>query len=151
MAEAIAPDQVITLHSDNGSPMKGATMLATMRKLGVVPSFSRLSVSNDNVYSEALFKTLKYAPSYPSRPFESVEEARRWVMQFAQWYNHSHRHNNLKYVTPAQRYQGLDVQILKRRKQVYEVAKARYPERWSGNTRNWEHQSVVYLNPLREI
>jgi transposase InsO family protein len=150
MAEAIAPEQVITLHSDNGSPMKGATLLATMQKLGVVPSFSRPSVSNDNAYSEALFKTLKYAPSYPKRAFENVEEARQWVLQFVQWYNHSHRHSNLKYVTPVQRHQGVDVQMLKQRKQVYEAAKARYPERWSGSTRNWEHQSVVYLNPSRE-
>jgi len=98
MAEAIAPNQTVILHADNGSPMKGATMLATMQKLGIVPSFSRPSVSNDNAYSEALFKTLKYAPSYPSKPFEDIEEARQWVMQFVQWYNHSHRHSKLKYV-----------------------------------------------------
>jgi hypothetical protein len=67
-------------------------------------------------------------------------------MQFVQWYNHSHRHSNLKYVTPAQRHQGCDRKILEQRKQVYEVAKARNPERWSGNIRNWEHESVVYLN-----
>jgi transposase InsO family protein len=90
-------------------------------------------VSNDNAYSEALFKTLKYAPRYPSRPFEDIEKAREWVMQFVQWYNHSHRHSNLKYVTPAQRHQGYDREILEQRKQVYEVAKARNPERWSGD------------------
>jgi transposase InsO family protein len=150
MAEAIAPNQEVILHADNGSPMKGATMLATMQKLGIVPSFSRPSVSNDNAYSESLFKTLKYAPSYPSRPFEDIEKAREWVMQFVQWYNHSHRHSMLKYVTPVQRHQGYDREILEQRKEVYEAAKARNPERWSGNTRNWEHESVVYLNPTQD-
>jgi transposase InsO family protein len=147
MSEAMAPNQEVILHADNGSPMKGATMLATMQKLGIVPSFSRPSVSNDNAYSEALFKTLKYVPSYPSKPFEDIEEARQWVMRFVQWYNHSHRHSNLKYVTPVQRHTGRDKVILARRQQVYEAAKARYPERWSGNIRNWEHEAVVYLNP----
>ena len=66
--ENIAPDQVV-LHSDNGSPMKGATMLATLQSLGVMPSFSRPAVSNDNPYSEALFKTLKYRPDYSNRAF----------------------------------------------------------------------------------
>ena len=150
MSEAMAPNQAIILHADNGSPMKGATMLATMQKLGIVPSFSRPSVSNDNAYSEALFKTLKYAPSYPSKPFEDIEKARQWVMQFVQWYNHSHRHSNLKYVTPVQRHTGRDKVILTRRQQVYEAAKALYPERWSGDIRNWEHVSVVYLNPNQD-
>jgi putative transposase len=71
------PDQLV-LHSDNGSPMKGATMLATLQKLGVVPSFSRPIVSDDNAYSEAMFRTLKYAPSYPRKPFEGLEQARNW-------------------------------------------------------------------------
>lgn len=149
-AEAIAPGQEVILHSDNGSPMKGATMLATMQKLGVVPSFSRPSVSNDNAYSEALFKTLKYVPGYPTKPFEDIEEAREWVMQFVQWYNHSHRHSGLKYVTPAQRHDSRDIEILAQRKRVYEAAKERHPQRWSGNIRNWEHEPVVCLNPMRD-
>lgn len=77
----------LTLHSDNGSPMKGSTMLSTLQKLGIIPSFSRASVSNDNAYSEALFKTLKYCPEYPSKPFESIEQARAWVTKFVYWYN----------------------------------------------------------------
>lgn len=81
MRENIAPNQVV-LHSDNGSPMKGATMLATLQDLGVVPTFSRPSVSNDNPFSEALFKTLKYRPEYPVRAFESLLVARQWVGQF---------------------------------------------------------------------
>ena len=150
LAEAIAPGQEVILHADNGSPMKGATMLATMQKLGVVPSFSRPSVSNDNAYSEALFKTLKYVPAYPTKPFEDIEQARRWVMQFVQWYNHSHHHSALKYVTPAQRHDGRDIEMLAHRRRLYEAARKRHPERWSGNTRNWEHEPVVSLNPIRD-
>ena len=150
LAEAMFSQQKVVLHSDNGSPMKGATMLATMQKLGIVPSFSRPSVSNDNPYSESLFKTLKYTPSYPSKPFESVEEARQWVATFVQWYNHCHRHSGIKYVTPNQRHQGEDLAILKQRKRVYEEAKKQNPERWSGVTRNWDHESLVKLNPVNE-
>lgn len=147
--EAANAAQTLILHSDNGSPMKGATMLATMQKLGVVPSFSRPSVSNDNAYSESLFKTLKYVPSYPTKPFGSISQARQWVADFVQWYNHEHQHSGLKYVTPAQRHSGQDIVILKQRKALYEAVKKTYPQRWSGNTRNWEHETVVNLNPQR--
>ena len=144
--EAINPGQV-TLHSDNGGPMKGATMLATLQKLGVVPSFSRPSVSNDNPYSESLFKTMKYCPQYPAQAFADLDQARQWVASFVDWYNHEHRHSSINFVTPAQRHAGLDKGILEQRKRVYEMAKARHPERWSGQTRNWEPISTVYLNP----
>ena len=86
LAEGIYEDGLV-LHSDNGGPMKGATMLATLQTLGVVPSFSRPSVSDDNPYSESLFRTLKYSPAYPNKPFESIVEARQWVHRFVQWYN----------------------------------------------------------------
>lgn len=150
LAEALASNHEVVLHSDNGSPMKGATMLATMQKLGVVPSFSRPSVSNDNPFSESLFKTLKYAPSYPTKPFESVEEARQWVAKFVHWYNHAHHHSGLKFVTPEQRHTGTDMALLEHRKSVYEKAKKRHPERWSGHIRNWDHEPVVKLNPANE-
>ena len=150
LSEALSVAHELVLHSDNGSPMKGASMLATMQHLGVVPSFSRPSVSNDNPYSESLFKTLKYTPSYPSKPFESVADARQWVMDFVAWYNHSHRHSGVKYVTPEQRHRGEDMAILEHRKRVYEDARQQHPERWSGAIRNWEHESVVRLNPVNE-
>lgn len=149
-SEVLSINHQVVLHSDNGSPMKGATMLATMQKLGIMPSFSRPSVSNDNPFSESLFKTLKYVPAYPSKPFESLDEARQWVSKFTDWYNHSHRHSGLKFVTPVQRHTGEDVMILKRRKCVYEDAKNRHPERWSGKTRNWNHEPMVKLNPVNE-
>jgi putative transposase len=91
MRERIAPNQVVP-HSDNDNPMKGAFMLATLQTLGVIPSFSRPAVSNDNPFSESLFKTLKYRPLYPRSPFDKLLGARNWVTTFVQWYNHEHRH-----------------------------------------------------------
>lgn len=149
LSEGIRRGQLV-LHADNGSPMKGATMLATLQRLGVVPSFSRPSVSDDNPYSESLFRTLKYTPAYPRKPFNSIEAARRWVYEFVAWYNHEHRHSAIKYVTPAQRHAGLDSQLLGQRKALYEAAKAEHPQRWSGPTRNWERVDEVWLNPPKE-
>jgi len=140
----------LVLHSDNGSPMKGATMLATLQKLGVIPSFSRPSVSDDNPYSESLFRTLKYAPAYPGKPFESLDAARQWVREFVRWYNTEHRHSAIRYVTPHQRHSGKEEDLLEQRKAVYEAAKERNPSRWSGNTRNWEAVTEVWLNPPKE-
>lgn len=140
----------LVLHSDNGSPMKGATMLATMQKLGIVPSFSRPSVSDDNPFSESLFRTLKYVPSYPDKPFESIKAAQNWVATFVLWYNESHRHSAIRYVTPGQRHRGEDVQILAKRKVVYAFAKSRNPSRWSQGTRNWEVVTNVWLNPPKD-
>jgi transposase InsO family protein len=137
----------LTLHSDNGSPMKGGTMLATLHRLGVIPSFSRPSVSDDNPYSEALFKTLKYHPAFPDKPFESPQQAREWVARFVHWYDEIHRHSALRFVTPGQRHRGEDIALLAQRHDLYEQAKGRHPERWSGPTRNWTPQDIVYLNP----
>jgi transposase InsO family protein len=149
LREAVA-GQPLVLHSDNGAPMKGATLLATLQKLGVVPSFSRPSVSNDNPYSEALFRTLKYDPSYPSKPFETVEQARDWALGFQQWYNEEHKHSALQFVTPGERHRGEDDAILARRRAVYAQARARHPERWSGAPRDWDLDTEVWLNPPKE-
>lgn len=140
----------VTLHSDNGSPMKGATMLATLQQLGIIPSFSRPSVSNDNPYSESLFRTLKYRPEYPEKPFVNLQTARAWVMDFVGWYNHKHLHSSIKFVTPAQRHRGEDVTILAKRETLYRRAKSENPKRWSGETRNWEPVKEVYLNPEKQ-
>lgn len=145
--ERIAKDQLV-LHADNGGPMKGATMLATLQKLGVVPSFSRPSVSDDNPYSEALFRTLKYTPAWPKRPFQSLDEARQWVQTFVSWYNTEHRHSGIRFVTPQQRHEGADKAILTARSQVYEEAKANRPDRWRGRAvRDWTPIGTVLLNP----
>ena len=146
LREGIAGDHLV-LHSDNGSPMKGATMLATLQRLGVMPSFSRPSVSDDNPYSEALFKTLKYHPGFPDKPFDCLEEARIWVVGFQHWYNEVHRHSALKFVTPGQRHRGEDIAILEQRHLLYEATKVCLPGRWSRTTRNWTPVETVYLNP----
>src|ERR1700712_1218191 len=119
--EAIQPDQVI-LHSDNGSPMKGATILATLQALGVMPSLSRPGVSNANPYSESLFKTLKYRPAYPLKAFDTLFAARTWVGALVRWYNEEHRHSAIRFVTPAQRHANLDQDILLRRAALYDSA-----------------------------
>lgn len=140
----------VSLHSDNGSPMKGATMLVTMQRLGVMPSFSRPSVSNDNPFSESLFKTLKYCPQYPSQPFATLDEARRWVAEFIHWYNTQHLHSAIKFTTPMSRHNGEDSAILAKRDTVYREAKRKNPNRWSGKTRDWEKITSVKLNWLKE-
>jgi len=135
------------LHADNGGPMKGATMLATMQRLGVVPSFSRPSVSNDNPFSESLFRTMKYVPEYPRDGFVTVEAARAWVAAFVAWYNHDHKHSSIGFVAPADRHAGRDVEILAARRVVYERARRRNPERWARHTRLWSRPDTVTLNP----
>ena len=150
LAEGVQPEQLV-LHSDNGSPMKGATMLATLQKLGVTPSFSRPSVSDDNPYSESLFRTMKYTPAFPAKPFQSIEAARKWVHEFVQWYNEEHHHSGIQFVTPGQRHRGEDQEILEKRKAVYQAAKEKNPQRWSGEIRNWNPVTEVWLNPPKEI
>jgi transposase InsO family protein len=140
----------LVLHSDNGGPMKGSTMLATLQRLGVVPSFSRPRVSDDNPFSEALFRTLKYRPDYPSRPFASLSEAQAWVDDFVQWYNTDHLHSAIRFVTPDDRHFGREVQILEHRKEVYEKARFQNPKRWSRKTRNWNPVEQVVLNPQKD-
>ena len=130
--------------------MKGATMLATLQRLGVVPSFSRPRVSDDNPYSESLFKTLKYCPEYPSKPFTSNEAASKWVAEFVDWYNNEHLHSGIKFVTPASRHEGRDNDILAKRKEIYEQAKIKNPNRWSRGIRNWNKIEEVFLNYLQE-
>lgn len=140
----------LVLHSDNGSAMKGATMLACMQNLGVVPSFSRPRVSNDNAHAETLFRTAKYCPLWPERPFDDLAAARQWVQRFVAWYNGEHRHSGLQYVTPDQRHRGEAEGLLAQRKAVYAAAKEKHPQRWTGEARNWHLENRVWLNPERE-
>lgn len=144
--EGVIAGQVI-LHSDNGSPMKGASLLATLQQLGVIPSYSRPSVSNDNPYSESLFRTLKYRPQYPEQGFADLAATRAWVSEFVAWYNTQHLHSAIRFVTPQQRHSGQDREILSNRKRVYQEARSKNPDRWSGDIRNWEPVTEVYLNP----
>jgi len=147
--EQVSPGSLL-LHSDNGSPMKGATMLAKLQDLGVATSFSRPSVSNDNPFSESAFRTAKYRPDFPSRPFISLEEARAWVASFVRWYNTEHLHSSISFVTPDDRHAGCDVRLLANRERVYARARSRKPQRWSGKTRDWTRVHTVTLNPAPE-
>ena len=126
-------------------------MLATLQKLQVLPSFSRPSVSDDNPYSEALFKTLKYRPSYPDGAFASLQEARTWVTKFVTWYNQKHLHSGIRFVTPQSRHEGLEQQILEKRHALYRNAKQNNPLRWTGQTRNWSPITEVWLNPHKHL
>jgi putative transposase len=148
-ASACVDPRGLVLHSDNGGPMRGSTMLATLQHLGIVASFSRPKVSDDNPFIEALFRTLKYRPEYPQRPFESIEQARLWVESFVTWYNEEHLHSGIRFVTPEQRHQREEHAVLANRARVYERARRRHPNRWSGKTRNWSPTTTVYLNPKR--
>lgn len=139
----------LVLHSDNGGPMKGVMMVTMLERLGILASFSRPSTSDDNAYSEALFRTLKYRPEYPRKPFDTLKEARAWVESFVRWYNTEHRHSSIGFVTPEERHSGRDIALLAQRQEVYERARRKNPERWARQTRNWSHIERVSLNPAR--
>lgn len=150
LAESIGTNCTpLVLHADNGAPMKSSTLLTTMQNLGVMPSYSRPRVSDDNAYVESFFRTCKYRPDYPAKGFASIADARTWVHQFVCWYNGEHRHSGIRFVTPQQRHQGDDVALLAHRSTVYAAAKQRHPQRWSGATRNWTPVAEVRLNPER--
>ncbi len=138
--------QPLILHADNGNAMRAAMLESRLEELGVLRSFSRPRVSNDNPYSESLFKTAKYRPDYPSRPFASAEGC-LWVASFVDWYNHRHRHSSIKFVTPHQPHSGHAVGICRHRSVVYEQARQRYPRRWSRSIRCLRQLEVVWINP----
>ena len=141
----------LVLHADNGSPMKGATMKVTMEKLGITASYSRPRVSNDNPFSEALFRTCKYRPDWPTKGFATRTDAQAWVKSFASWYNGEHLHSAIRFVTPNERHAGQDSATLANRAILYANACEQKPERWSGKTRNWQPAGPVWLNPENEI
>jgi putative transposase len=139
----------VYLHSDNGNPMKGATMLMLLYNLGVVPSFSRPRVSDDNPFIESLFKTVKYTPGYP-KCFVGLDHAGSWFADFVDWYNMKHRHSQIGYVTPEQRHDGTCKIIYGIRNRTYDLALERHPERFNGKHKIWKGPDSVCLNPLPE-
>jgi putative transposase len=138
------------LHGDNGATLKATTVLAMLNWLGVKPSYSRPRVSDDNAYAESLFRTAKYRPKFPTNGFADLDAARAWAAEFVRWYNHEHRHSGIRYVSPAQRHDGQDRDILAARHALYLEARAKNPARWSGATRNWSPVGAVTLNPERD-
>ena len=145
----VQPDSLV-LHSDNGGPMKGSTMQATLMNLGIIPSFSRPMVSDDNPYSESLFRTMKYRPEYPLKSFEDLAHSQDWVDGFVSWYNTQHLHSAIRFVSPDDRHYSREHNILAKRQHLYEQARRRHPNRWSKQTRNWKPVLSVSLNPIKE-
>jgi putative transposase len=141
----------LVLHSDNGAPMKAVTMKVKMEELGVTPSYNRPRVSNDNPYSESTFRTLKYRPNWPSHGFSNLSEVRDWVQGFVDWYNYEHKHSRIKFVTPSERHDGLDGDILEKRKAILLEAKTKNPLRWSGDVQNCDAIGEVTLNPEKPV
>lgn len=126
----VAP-ATLTLHSDRGSPMRAKNTAELLVDLGVAASFSRPRVSNDNPFSEAQFKTLKYRPEFPER-FESLEHARAHLRAFFHWYNHEHRHSGIGFMTPAAVHFGQAQALQQRRTRVLQAAFAAHPSRFKG-------------------
>jgi putative transposase len=138
------------LHGDNGATLKATTVLAMLHWLRISPSYSRPRVSDDNAFVEALFRTAKYRPQFPATVFACLEDARGWANRFVGWYNYEHRHSGIRYVSPAERHEGQDRDILAQRHSLYLGARANNPRRWARHTRNWQPIAAVTLNPERE-
>jgi putative transposase len=119
----------LTLHADRGSSMKSKPLAMLLADLGVTKTHSRPHVSNDNPYSEAQFKTLKYRPDFPER-FGSIQHARAFCRAFFQWYNTQHRHTGIGLLTPLSVHQGGASQVIAQRQQVLLAAYAAHPERF---------------------
>jgi putative transposase len=126
----IAREQLI-LHSDRGSPMRAKSTAELLVDLGVAASFSRPRVSNDNPFSEAQFKTLKYRPEFPMR-FDSIEHARVHLRAFFPWYNEEHRHSGIGFMTPAAVHFGRAQALHQQRAAVLQAAYAAHPQRFKG-------------------
>ena len=139
--------ETLTLHADNGAPMKALGVRDLLQKLGVAESHSRPHTSNDNAFSEAGFKTMKYRPDYPSR-FASQLEATNWMRDFVQWFNHEHHHSALALMTPAQVFSGQQFHIQAQRQTVLNSAFAVHPERFvSGPPLAALPPPAVFINP----
>jgi putative transposase len=120
---------MLTIHADNGSPMKAVTFAQLLTDLGVAKSHSRPSMSNDNPFSESAFKTLKYRPGYPER-FGSIEDARSFCREFFTWYNTEHRHSGIAMVTPENVHYNNHQKVLNDRSVTLEHAFRNHPERF---------------------
>jgi putative transposase len=126
--QGIAREQ-LTIHADRGSSMRSKTVAELLVDLGVAKTHSRPHVSNDNPYSEAAFKTLKYRPDFPDR-FMTIEEARAFCRTFFDWYNNEHRHSGIAMLTPESVHYGTYEQIIEGRHRMVEHAYRNHPERF---------------------
>ena len=135
----------VWIHSDNGNPMKGVSLLALFYDLGICNSYSRPRISNDNPFIESWFKTLKYDISYPEK-FSSVENAREWFANFVNSYNTNHSHSGMHFITPQQVRSGQYEMIVANRNKVMMEAKNKNPQRWSHHVKQLPEKHVVVLN-----
>jgi putative transposase len=143
--QGIGPDE-LTIHADRGSSMTSKPVALLLADLGVTKTHSRPHVSNDNPYSEAQFKTLKYRPDFPGR-FGSIEHARAFCIDFFRWYNTEHHHSGLVYLTPEDVHHDLATEKLDRRAAVLNRAYAEHPERFTrGAPRPPALQKEVWIN-----
>lgn len=144
--QGIQPDQLI-LHADNGAPMRGKAMSQLLVDLGILKSHSRPHTSDDNPFSEAQFKTLKYRPDFPAR-FSDIEVARTWARGFFRWYNEEHYHSGLNLLTPASVHEGTAVLIQQQRQAVMSTAYATHPTRFRhGHPQVKGVPPAVWINP----
>lgn len=142
----------LVLHSDNGAAMKAAETLGLLAVRGVEFSHSRPRVSNDNPYSESLFKTMKYTGHMGKRNYHSLKECQGVLADFAQKYNEQWVHSGINNVTPLARFSGADAAICKTRRQVMAKARQQHQERWiCGRMRNYEPAGSQWLNPDRQV
>lgn len=126
--EGIARDQ-LTLHADRGAAMRSKLVADLLVDLGVAKSHSRPYTSDDNPYSEAQFKTMKYRPDFPER-FDSLAQARAYCKTFFAWYNYDHRHSGIGYMTPAAMHTGVAAIIHEQRTHVLQNAFEKHPNRF---------------------
>lgn len=136
----------VHVHSDNGNPMKGMSLLALLYDLGCKNSFSRPRVSNDNPFIESFVGTMKSSFKYPGR-FKSIEDAREWVAGFIDYYHTKHHHSGIQYFTPQQMRNGEYRKLVSIRNETMLSALSKNPCRWSGPVRQWKKKHTVYLNP----
>ncbi len=148
--QGILPGQ-LTIHADRGSAMVSKPVAFLLADLGVTKTHSRPQVSDDNPFSEAQFKTLKYRPDYSER-FGSPADARTWCQQLFRWYNHEHRHSGLKLLTPADVHLGRAESVLDRRQAVLQAAYASHPERFvKGAPVRQALPDAVWINPPKPV
>jgi len=148
--QGIQPDQ-LTLHADNGSPMKGKPLSQLLVDLGISRSHSRPHTSDDNPFSEAQFKTMKYRPDYPDR-FASIDAARQWARTFFAWYNHHHYHSGLNLLTPTSVHYGEVGAIQQHRQAIMLAAYAANPARFAGGEPSVKGApTAVYINPPKTV
>lgn len=147
--QGLQPEQ-LTLHADNGSPMKGKPLSQLLLDLGITKSHSRPHTSDDNPFSEAQFKTMKYRPDYPNR-FRSIEESRQWARRFFGWYNHDHYHSGLNLLTPASVHYGQACEVQQHRQQVMLRAYQAHPQRFMRGVPTVKGApTAVWINPPKQ-